>query len=417
MLKLGLPLLTLHVILLVPSFSSVVSAAEVISTTIKGSPLAGKSKNPVMSADGRVVVFQNQLQIYKKDLKSGALTLVSTNTVDQPGDRESYIPHISSDGRFVTFESIARNLVGGALAEQVYLKDTQTQQLTHVSKSQTNIAGDYFSNFPVVSSNGHHVYFQSNAQNLVPNGDRLYRIFDKNILTGAVRVVTTDSRNVLANAASLNIVLDTSDEYLFFESKSTNLVGGVVGNQVFRKDLISGEVMLVSASAAGKVADSDSAQVSVSKGGRFAAFASKAHNLVSGSKGGSKNTNLKLGTVVQIYLKDLDTGRVVLVSSDAHGIPGDAISSFPVVSEDGKWVTFVSASTQFAGFENPRATVRIYQKNIQTGELIQVGKNDHDFDSFQIFGSISTNEDGRLVTFAAHRKRDEGSKIFTVNAR
>lgn len=70
-----------------------------------------------------------------------------------------------------------------------------------------------------------------------------------------------------------------------------DLVPGVSGTQVYRKDLDTGAIVVVSADAAGTPRGGDLGAISAD--GRFVAFGSSAANLVPGVSGG------------QIYLKDL----------------------------------------------------------------------------------------------------------------
>ena len=78
---------------------------------------------PAISADGRYVAFESQGQslvaddgdevdVFVRDLVSETTTLVSrASGVDgPPGNRGSFEPSISGDGRFVAFASRASNL-------------------------------------------------------------------------------------------------------------------------------------------------------------------------------------------------------------------------------------------------------------------------------------------------------------------
>jgi Tol biopolymer transport system component len=81
-----------------------------------------------ISADGRFVTFASyastlvpgdpqgsepRTHAYVVDRDTGTVERVSVNTEGQPGDSDSYQPSISGDGRFVSFSSLATNLVPG----------------------------------------------------------------------------------------------------------------------------------------------------------------------------------------------------------------------------------------------------------------------------------------------------------------
>ena len=81
--------------------------------------------------------------------------------------------HISADGRYVVFESVASNLVAGDTngARDVFRKDLQTGELVRVSTSGTNAQGlegaDDFSDDAQFGPNGE-VIFRTDATNLIP---------------------------------------------------------------------------------------------------------------------------------------------------------------------------------------------------------------------------------------------------------
>jgi Tol biopolymer transport system component len=89
------------------------------------------------------------------------------------GDGWSAFSAISADGRWVAFESVASNLVPGDTNAfvDVFLKDMQSGLLTRVSVGPGGAQGDAESEFPSISANGRYVSFESAASNLVPGDD------------------------------------------------------------------------------------------------------------------------------------------------------------------------------------------------------------------------------------------------------
>ena len=51
--------------------------------------------------------------VYVKDLQTGAITLASVSSSGAKANSYSYQPSISGDGRYVTFYSLATNLIWG----------------------------------------------------------------------------------------------------------------------------------------------------------------------------------------------------------------------------------------------------------------------------------------------------------------
>src|SRR5207249_1745325 len=89
---------------------------------------------------------------------------------------------ISGDGRFVTFSSLATNLVSNDTnnscdrnfdgvfdenCEDVFVRDTQTGETTRVSVDSSSIQANGDSFGPTISADGRFVAFESGASNLV----------------------------------------------------------------------------------------------------------------------------------------------------------------------------------------------------------------------------------------------------------
>ncbi|PVE29946.1 hypothetical protein DC030_15475, partial [Enterococcus faecalis] len=83
----------------------------------------GASAEPALSADGRFVVFEslatnlvaedtnNVQDVFLYDRALDMMELVSVATSGATANGPSFYPAVSSDGRYVAFASLARNLV------------------------------------------------------------------------------------------------------------------------------------------------------------------------------------------------------------------------------------------------------------------------------------------------------------------
>jgi len=101
------------------------SAVAKVSTTTSGGEANGLSGNSALSYDGRYMVFNSNAtnlvagdtnatdDIFKKDLLTGEVTRVSTSSTAGESSGSSLTAAISSDGRYVAFQSVATNLVAG----------------------------------------------------------------------------------------------------------------------------------------------------------------------------------------------------------------------------------------------------------------------------------------------------------------
>jgi Tol biopolymer transport system component len=106
---------------------------------------------------------------------SGTTARVSVASDGTQGERSSYHPGISANGRYGGFISPAHNLVSGDTSDynDVFVHDRQAAQTTRVSVSSNGTPGNDDSvntNPPSLSADGRFVAFESLATNLV-SGD------------------------------------------------------------------------------------------------------------------------------------------------------------------------------------------------------------------------------------------------------
>lgn len=112
--------------------------------------------------------------LYVVDLNTDAVDRADTNADGDPANAGALAigQAISADGRYVVFTSEASNLVAEPLTQyrdHVFLKDMQSGEATVVTKNpKTSAEADANAREPVISSDGRFVFFQTYADNLVP---------------------------------------------------------------------------------------------------------------------------------------------------------------------------------------------------------------------------------------------------------
>src|SRR5439155_21978885 len=112
--------------------------------------------------------------IYVRDRVGGSNILVSVNLAGTSGGNgNSYEPRISADGRYVLFLSDASDLVTNAdnnANSDVFVRDLVlgTTRLVSVNRFG-NATGNGASYYAVMTPDGRHVAFDSEASDLVPN--------------------------------------------------------------------------------------------------------------------------------------------------------------------------------------------------------------------------------------------------------
>lgn len=139
--------------------------------TLQTLPLLGFHFGSIDLADsGKIVAFSLTGQVYRYDVETMELTLVSRNASGGNGDGASDPVSISADGRFVVFASTANDLVDGDTngASDVFLYDAEQDSLERISLAPDGSQADEASRRPHISADGTHITFVSKARNLLP---------------------------------------------------------------------------------------------------------------------------------------------------------------------------------------------------------------------------------------------------------
>jgi Tol biopolymer transport system component len=255
-----------------------------VSVTAEGADLNVIRVRPSISDDGRFVAFRAGGYFFVSDLTERTLTCVSGD----PDGGGQYGPAISGNGRFVAFCSASANLVEGDnnQCNDMFVYDRDTGQTTRVSVAsdgtQANGASDWC---PSISADGRYVTFQSDATNLVPGDDNgLTDIFVHDRQTGETTRASVGTNGEQGNGGAATPNISADGRWLTFNSSSTNLVPGDTNGftDVFVRDLQTGETTRVNVSNDGSEANDKALRPSISGDGRCVGFVSEASNLVFG---------------------------------------------------------------------------------------------------------------------------------------
>jgi uncharacterized repeat protein (TIGR01451 family) len=272
-----------------------------VSLSSTGEQTDDYSTSPAISADGRYIAFQSNAttlvpgdtisvdDIFVHDRLTGTTERVSVTSAGGQANGGSILPDISPDGRFVVFSSFADNLVPGAqIFIQVFLHDRDTGTIERISQDASGNAGNGSSVFPSVSADGRFVAFESNAANLVPDGDHESHIYIRDRQAGVTERVSENSAGEPADLLSGKPDITADGRFVTFFSVATNLVPGDTNNRrdIFVRDLQTGTVVRVSVSTAGEQGNSESINPKISDDGLVVAFESNSNNLVPGANGG-----------------------------------------------------------------------------------------------------------------------------------
>jgi VCBS repeat-containing protein len=425
--------------------------------------------NVSLSADGRHVVFDSMADkivahdtngvsdIFMQDVATGATKLISV-ALDGAADGASFNPVVSADGRYVVFESTADNLVSGDTNgfRDIFVRDTIAGTTDLVSIGSAGAAnGASFT--PSISADGRTISFYSDATNLVSddtNASRDVFMADNPLWASpSAPTITSNGGGATANVviaenttAVTTVTAVQSDEAqsIHYSIVAADEGGGADGAQ-FTIDSSTGTLSFVGShdyenptdvghnnvydvtvrasngqgeadtqNIAVTVADVDETGSSVhraslssvglggdaasgfqtggqhilSSNGRYVVYASFSDNIVDGDANKSAD----------VFVRDTLTGTTTLVSQNTASEQGNADSLSASISVDGRYVVFQSdANNLVAGDTNNAAD--IFVRDLQTGTttLVSAGIGGAPADGDSLNPSISA--DGRYVTF------------------
>jgi Tol biopolymer transport system component len=302
-----------------------------------------------ISADGRYVAFSsggtdlvagqtgsNQYyNLFLYDRLAGTTALVShaPGAPTAGGNGSSLNPRLSQDGRYVVFESYARNLVAGLTdptnsGPHLFLWDRSTDTTALVSHNHDGptVTGEYGASFADISADGAYVTFDSLSRDLIPEvtfpsfPPNLSHAFLYERATGTIRLIDHASGAPTTPSDAGGYVqpggLSADGRFLLFGSTSDDLVSGSgtppqFASSLYLYDRQSGGVTLVTHKAGQPAAYSfTDSSFGLSADGRYAVFTSGALDLVAGETGPSGN----------LFLWDRTTGTTRLLSH-APGAP------------------------------------------------------------------------------------------------
>jgi len=261
-------------------------------------------------------------------------------------------------------------------------------ELVSVSSEQTQSNGNSFlvSN----SADGRYVVFGSDASNLVAddtNGMRDVFLRDRSL--GTIERISVDSNELQSLYLSRSPSVSADGRYVSFETLGPLLPGSSAGVfQIYRRDRVTGETHLVSGSSGGVAGNAPSLRSSISADGRYVLFYSSASNLVTGDSNGVRD----------VFLKDMHTGELEIISKSSSGTPGNGDSFEAAMSSDARFVAFTSMATNLSGSAITRQR-HVYLRDRQSGNTRLVSTTSSGVLANQPAFSPALSDDGRYIVY------------------
>jgi Tol biopolymer transport system component len=437
----------------------------------------GDSSSAILSADGRYVLFASiadnlvvisnpgpasglqphWLNVFLRDRTNVATTLVSVNTAGNGGGDGNSLPAgLSTNNRYVLFESAAGNLVANDTNSvgDVFVRDLVGGVTERVSVSTNGGCGNRESRSPVMTPDGRYVAFVSEATNLVAGDTNgIADVFVRDRQAGTTTLVSVGAKSTgsyLLPSGSESPEITPDGHYVAFYSTATNLAPGVsTAGEIYVRDLVADSTVCASTSARTicqlltGTTNAVSFNHTISADGRFVAFETSTnaltpshgrgiifrydlltdlidivhanahvpaapyqdiHNLDMTSDGQFivfiANVGSAAGTNTAVYLWDEWTETTTLVSGNlSNALPPNALCDWPRVDASGRYVAFLCNATNLVT-NSLVGDFHLYIRDTQSGvtRLINAGTNGAGT-GVNPSTPPALSADGRLVAF------------------
>jgi Tol biopolymer transport system component len=268
------------------------------------------------------------------------------------------------------------------------------QTVTRESVSTGGTEGNKLSSDAIISYTGRYLVFDSDATNLVAVDTNLFRdVFLKDTQTGSLTMISVSSAGVQGNAlSSVQRPGIVSDDGQFVAFYSS------------ASNLVAGDTNLVRDVFLRDTVNSTTTMVSVSTGGVIGNALSSGPSMSGDGKliaFYSSASNLIAGDtnlVRDVFLRNLTTNTTTRVSVSSAGVEGNGESSGPVISHDGRYVAFYSSATNLVGGDT-NAFRDCFVRDLQTNTTTRVSVSTAGVQGDKLSSDPCLSADGRYVAF------------------
>ena len=363
---------------------------------------------PAISSDGRYVVFDSSAgnlvagdtnaanDVFRRDRATNATRRISvTATGAQFSGAAASHQTISEDGRYIAFITDMPGLVPADMDgfDDVFVYDTQDGSIRHASASSAPGTGGDASS-PAMSIDSRYVAFVSAASDLVTgDGNATYDVFVRDLQLGTtVRASVANGTGAEANSNSRSPRISRDGNVVVFQSRATNLVASDANNaeDTFIRYLSAGTTVRASVGDAGQEAASGSRGFAASPSAAYIAFESDAANLVPGDTNGRSD----------IFLRAVHDGTTIRVSVGAAG-EANGHSFHPSISGNGvagQYVAFGSLATNLVPGDS-NGVPDVFVRRVDLGTTVRASVSDSGAQIGQGSGVASIAIEGRYVAF------------------
>ncbi len=304
----------------------------------------------------------------------GDLSLVSVSSAGALGVASpAEAGAVSADGRYVAFTSAAdltTTPTGGKV--QLYVRDRTAGTTALASASSTGAAANadvdahdvgniQFS----ISGDGRYVVFASTATTLTPaDTDAAQDVYRKDMTTGVVALVSVNATGTKANAAVAGDPNVSSDgnRVSFGSGTATNLFGvdaNAALSDIVVRDIGASTTTLAAQTSAGVQANGTTERSAISADGRVVAFEAPA--------GTTNLSATDTGAGNDVFARNLAAGTLS-AASDPAVVTG---SGFPDISGDGRYVVLETGHA-YDAVNDLSVGNDVYRRDMGTGAIVLV---------------------------------------------
>ncbi len=336
---------------------------------------------PAISSDGRTIVFYSTASnlvngdtngaadVFAYSVPTGAMSRVSVNSDGDQATGPSSFPSVSSDGTRILFISSAANLDPrpvGAFGD-LYLHETTTRTTTRLTAGWDGNPINGEIRDPEISDDGNTVVFATDASNIVTGDYNGYRdVFVMDIsdpATPSTTRISTAHTGGDTNEHSYQPAASGDGSTILFTSYATNIVPDDTNTalDVFAYDRATEVTTRISLTSAGGQANAHSDQPDISSDGNTIVFHSRATNMTADDGWWDYD----------VYLLDVLTGDLSLISTALDGSPGNEVSRNPRISADGATIVYESDATDLVDADTNGLT-DVFAFEIASGTTVRV---------------------------------------------
>lgn len=338
-----------------------------------GGPALYNCVAAMMSRDGAFVLYKVEFPSFPSATVHFYDRQADSNVVLAVRARVGTPVHMSSDGRFVTYDETNR----------VILWDRQ-------SDTRTIVSGADIAHSPVVSEDGSILAFLAGTNN-VP-----YQIYYRNTVTSQLRRITQTSSGAPStnDHAGSSIVIDPASQFLLFDSPEGDLVADDrnQASDVFIHFVASGETRLIS-----RAHPSSPSSMPLGPAGITNSCVSADGNRVLMLSGDSTLVAGDTNRWPDAFLRDLTNGRTTVLSTNENGLFSSSNSvRHGILSANGRYALLGLVSSRSAS---------ILRKDLDTGETVAIMSDvqtTYSFPPATPYFGFSMSANGQVIAYPSN---------------